>query len=307
MHAGLHVAANLAYAGREVLQGAVVYVTSEGVSGVKRRLVAMRQQLNLTGRGVPFYLVPAMPNLGTGNSGAKELSAVIRAAVPANVKVQWCLIDTVRRATPGKDENSTKEMSQFIENCGAISEEFGCTTTGVHHTPRSNTEHGAGTNALDGAMDCGWSCSRNGDEATITVAAMKDGEHGVSWDFSLVPDQVGISRYGKRIMGCGVKIERPPAPALSRPAKTGGPKSAPIALRAMQEAIEEVGVIPPASNHIPAKTKTVTEDQWRQYAYARGISTGEARARQMAFKAVPTHLVATQQVGSWMNQYWLMT
>jgi hypothetical protein len=40
-HIYLHIAAGLYYADHKVLQGAVVYVTNEGVRGVKRRLVAM--------------------------------------------------------------------------------------------------------------------------------------------------------------------------------------------------------------------------------------------------------------------------
>jgi hypothetical protein len=57
------------------------------------------------------------------------------------------------------------------------------------------------------------------------------------------------------------------------------------ALRALREALIEIGSIPPASNHIPSATKRVTIDQWRKYAYARGISSGEERARQKGFKS----------------------
>jgi hypothetical protein len=39
----MHVAMGKSYGGRTVQQGAVVYVTSEGVKGVKRRLIAMRR------------------------------------------------------------------------------------------------------------------------------------------------------------------------------------------------------------------------------------------------------------------------
>lgn len=58
------------------------------------------------------------------------------------------------------------------------------------------------------------------------------------------------------------------------------PKSAKIALLALEEAIAEGGHVAPASNHIPASARVVTIDLWRQYAYHRGISadSGE-RAR----------------------------
>jgi hypothetical protein len=47
--------------------------------------------------------------------------------------------------------------------------------------------------------------------------------------------------------------------------------------------VDEVGTVPPTSGHIPANTKVVTLD-WRTYAYRRGVSTGETRAKQLALK-----------------------
>ena len=51
------VARGALYAGRETLQGPVIYLTGEGVSGFKRRLVAMRQHLGIEGQGVPFFMI----------------------------------------------------------------------------------------------------------------------------------------------------------------------------------------------------------------------------------------------------------
>jgi hypothetical protein len=62
------------------------------------------------------------------------------------------------------------------------------------------------------------------------------------------------------------------------------PGTAKIALDALNEAIIEVGVPPPASLGLPMSiTKVVTVDQWRQYAYRMGISQGGERAQQKAF------------------------
>jgi hypothetical protein len=45
----IHIAAGKAYGGRKVLPGATIYITSEGVRGVKRRLKAMRQHHEIDG------------------------------------------------------------------------------------------------------------------------------------------------------------------------------------------------------------------------------------------------------------------
>ena len=94
---------------------------------------------------------------------------------------------------------------------------------------------------------------------------------------------------------------RPPRFAASA---TSG-MSPQIALRALAEAIDEVGNLMPASNHIPARTKTVTFEQWRNYSYRRGISASdEPRAKQQAFKRASEYLIGEEHVGAWDNQVW---
>jgi hypothetical protein len=83
------------------------------------------------------------------------------------------------------------------------------------------------------------------------------------------------------------------------------PKGAQIALRALAEAIDEVGNLMPASNHIPARTKTVTFEQWRNHSYRRGISaSNEPRAKQQAFKRASEYLIGEEHVEAWDNQVW---
>ena len=81
-------------------------------------------------------------------------------------------------------------------------------------------------------------------------------------------------------------------------------KAASIALKALRKAADKVGTIPPASNTIPANTKTVSEDQWRKYAYALGISTGGDRAQQGAFQRGSQALIADEMAVAWMGHYW---
>jgi hypothetical protein len=241
MDAFMHIAAGLQYAGRTVAQGAVAYVTNEGIHGVERRLVGMRRHLRIEGCGVPFFLVPTMPNLGNDAGDAEKLIAAIAAVAPAGTPLVAIAIDTVRRAMPGKDENTTKDMSAFVANCGLIAQAFGCLVSGVHHSPRSDNDRGAGSNALDGAMDCGWSVARDGDKATVTVKIMKDGPEGESWVFVLVPVQVGTTRTGKPIMTCVVDIEQASSQAAKAQSKVREPGSVREFRAAFIEALDATG------------------------------------------------------------------
>jgi hypothetical protein len=59
-------------------------------------------------------------------------------------------------------------------------------------------------------------------------------------------------------------------PGKTKPKKL--PKNADLALSALKYALDEVGAIPPACNHIPANTKCVTVQQWREYSYMRSAA-----------------------------------
>ena len=86
------------------------------------------------------------------------------------------------------------------------------------------------------------------------------------------------------------------------------PKAMQTAMRALRKAIDDTGTLPPASNNIPAGAKVVSFEQWRQYAYASGISTSaEARAQQQAFKRASEWLIGDGgHVGAWHEQVWLV-
>jgi AAA domain len=248
----MHIAIGKDYARRKVQQGVTVYVTSEGVPGVKRRLVVMRRHHQVESKQVPFILVPAMPNLGTGDGDCKELVAEIRATLakaglPADTPVRAIGVDTLRRATPGKSENDAKDMSTFIANCEAIATEFKCFVGIVHHSPRSDEKRGSGTNAIEGASDVILSVVRGHTatpRATITVERMKDGEEGLSWTIEVRSDEVGQDRNGKPKFGGYVVLVDEPAVKEAAPSRPKQPKepATVVALRAaFTEALDTVG------------------------------------------------------------------
>jgi len=87
----------------------------------------------------------------------------------------------------------------------------------------------------------------------------------------------------------------PPA----RRADTETTKAAPltpaakIALAALADALNDVGVLPPVTEHIPRGiARVVTAEQWRTYAYRRQISKGKPPAQQAAFSRAQDLLLA---------------
>jgi hypothetical protein len=323
----IHIAAGKAYGERKVLQGATIYITSEGVRGVKRRAKAMRKHHEIDGKRIPFALVPVMPNLGTGTGDLEELIAHITEAMQGiAVPLRKIVIDTVRAATPGKSENDAKDMSAFLANCSKLAETFGCHVHMVHHTPRSNGERGSGTNAIDGAVDVILTVARadmdNKPRAAITIKWMKDGEEGDTWTIEMRTEVVGKEAdvgdaEGKPKTGGYVTIVEQPHHSEASEDVAGSmvkkqpklPAAAKIALDALSDALCEVGEKPPASVIHVASTvaRVVTIDQWRQYAYRRGISKSDKpRAKQTAFARAAAHLQAIYRVGCLDDLYWIV-
>jgi len=135
---------------------------------------------------------------------------------------------------------------------------------------------------------------------------MKDGSQGDEFASRLEVVEVGIDDDGNKITSCVIKpVEGLASSRKEKAAKLT--KGAKIALAALHEAIGECGAIPPASNHIPDGVKCVTQDQWRDYAAGRGISTSDKEsATRMTFVRATESLVAARRVAIWDGYAWPM-
>jgi AAA domain len=290
------------YRGQRTKHGAVVYLAPEGGNGFGGRVEAFRRHHQLAGQSAPFFLVPAPINLV---KDSKALIGCIRQQVGDEHKPVAVIIDTLNRSLVGS-ESDDKDMAAYIKAADAIGEAFGCVVPIVHHCgiegnrPRGHT-------SLTGAAQAQLSVKRDATgNVIVEVEWMKDGQEGAKVASRLEVVEVGTDEYGEAITSCVVasadEILQSDLPQARKTARL--PKSPQIALRALCEAVQELGVVPPVSNHIPNGVRTVTIDQWRQYAYARGISTGEGRAKQQAFKRATDLLIGNEHVGIWGEQSW---
>jgi len=183
----MHIAMGRDFMGLKVQQGTVVYITSEGVRGFRRRMVAVRKHYNVEGKSVPFYVVNVMPNLGSKDTDARLLIEDINAALPEGVKPAIVVIDTLSRAIPGKSDKEGLDMSEFIENCDIISRELQCTTCVVHHSPRADDGRLRGANQLDGALDFLIMVTKDERSGicTASVTSAKDFEEHMTWQYRI--------------------------------------------------------------------------------------------------------------------------
>jgi hypothetical protein len=195
-------------------------------------------------------------------------------------------------------------MGAIVNTTGLLQQGTGAHVMWIHHIPIDGSERMRGHGALLGAMDTTISVVKADAGRTATIIKANDSEEGERVAFTL--ESVPISQDGDGTQTTApvvVPLEHLPPRAASASRLT---KAAQTALRALTEALHEQGEPTPASNRIPAGVRVVSVEQWRQYAYRRGISATDTtpRAQQRAFQRAVDQLVGSNRVAVWDDQVW---
>ena len=275
------VARGVAYASREVLQGPVFYCTGEGISGFKRRLVAMRRHYGVEGQGVPFFMIENVPDLGSEKTNLRELLAEIDSCIRANrlTTSRAIALDTVARCMGDGDENTARDMGRFVTRCGEIERRYSCLVAAVHHTGKDPSLGGRGSNALNGAADVTWKVERSDAFSRVTIEEIKDGPSGASWTFRLLPFGIGETKTKSNeternqnetipeFETCVVELLTEPNFETKNETK---PKRrlagmAGDLFKIIKAAVDEAGVINHSSIAIPRGTRAISKDTLKAY------------------------------------------
>jgi len=291
--------------GRKVKQGAAVIVAAERTQLTKRRLAAER--LHGGSDEAPVAVIPGPLDLCHGKGDTDRLIATMEAiAKETRQPVVFVLIDTVSQVLCGGDENSPKDMGNFISNVTRIVQKTGAHVMLVHHSPADNPQKLRGHTALLAACDTTILVSKAVQIRRAEVMKANDAEEGVAFTFDLESVELGIDQDGN-VTGAPVvvSVETEPSTAVDQKAKLSSAQQ--IALKALQNALGDEGKVPPANNYIPSKTATVSVETWRRYAYSAGVSdTDNPEARKKAFQRVRDALKAKQHVWEHEGQAWIV-
>jgi hypothetical protein len=294
----MHVALGWSYRGRLVRQGPVVYVCLEGAQGFRKRAEAFRRTKLRNGENPPFFETTTPLSLAADH---QVLIADIKRQVGEEIPAVVC-IDTLNRSFAGS-ESRDEDMAAYIKAADAIRDAFDCLVVIVHHCGHHG-ERPRGHSSLMGGLDVQIGVRR--DAAGNVVAELelaKDSDVGLVFVSQLEPIELGRDQEDDPITSCvvmaidGVKASAKPPRRLS--------KGAQIACRALHDAIGDFGEVPPASNHIPPKVRTVSVDKWRERALAMGLcSSDESRAKRQAFQRATEALVAANVAAIWQTHAW---
>jgi len=145
----LSVATGRPWLGREVTQGAVLYVAPEGYIGLKQRREAWCKHHRIGRAPKDFALVRGSLNLQKPDG--VTLEALAAAAKERRAKL--IIIDTLNAVFGGGDENESAAMSKARHELERLRDLSGAAVLVVHHAGKDIDRGLRGSSVLGGALD----------------------------------------------------------------------------------------------------------------------------------------------------------
>lgn len=184
---GLHLAHGRTWCGLQVEHVGVLYIAGEGVQGLRRRVPGWHVYHGIDEKLARFTVLPLAVELLDPRNRQRLAQAVKCAADKCGDEIGLIVIDTLSRAIPGADENSTQQMTLVVQACDDIRRRTGCAILAVHHAGKEKGRGLRGSSVTLGALDTVIRADRNGDSLTLTVEAQKDAAEAPPFHFEMVP------------------------------------------------------------------------------------------------------------------------
>lgn len=260
----------------------VTYLMLEGEAGLAARVQAWEAG---SGKLLPDnFAAIKQPFRLTDSIEVAELVAVL----PANGVV---VIDTLNRAAPTSDENSSAEMGQILEGAKTLQLATNSLIIIVHHTGKDLGRGMRGHSSLFAAQDGAIEVSRADNNRSWNIAKSKDGEDGQVLPFRLKHHVLGQDADGDDITSCSVE---PDCAGLFVPRQPQGDRQR-RALQHLKPAISNSGL--QGKGGCDAGTSCLGIDQAIE-AVASALSTTQKNKRRNVAKGLINDLIKNGFLGS---------
>jgi KaiC/GvpD/RAD55 family RecA-like ATPase len=294
----LHIARGKDWFGRRVRQGAVLYVSGEGASGMILRMKAWGKEKG-DGTRVPLGLISSSVNLFDDETGAGMLIDDVKArAAELGQPIRLVVLDTLSRMIGSGDEDKARDINMVVQRAERIQRETGAHVLIVHHSGKDRDRGMRGSNALLGAADAVIEVSRHEESGLCEgkIVKVKDGSADAPFKYTLRQSVLWVDEEGEDITSAVVE-PTDASPGVTR----GGPKlkltpAERIALDALDEALIDHGVVQPIAS-VPNGGRAVSIETWRKRAYGKGVAEGTDDAKRQAFFRVRQTLTVKKLVG----------
>ena len=134
----LDIAATVAkgepWQGMKVRKGYVLYISTEGWSGIGARIEAIWRTHFPEGGDVPLDYAACSIDLRTSSASAKEICAIVKEkAAHFGLPPAMVIIDTLSHALGGGDESNPEHVRALFKNCQRITNSTGAAVVLLHH------------------------------------------------------------------------------------------------------------------------------------------------------------------------------
>jgi putative DNA primase/helicase len=219
--------------GYRVKPAPVVYACLEGEGGFKLRVLAWERA---NGRPLPRDMRVMLQTFKLADPhDVKELAEAVRDVGPSTV----IIIDTLNRAAPSADENSSRDMGEILEAAKALQRATNGLVVLVHHSGKDATKGLRGHSSLFAALDAAIEVTRDGDRREWRIAKAKDGKDGEGHPFHLEVVALGSDGDEESSSSCVVRAEDS-AGSATRPRLPKGVNQR-VALSALYEELKKTG------------------------------------------------------------------
>ena len=188
-----------AWFGHRVVRCPVTYCALEGEAGMGKRVKAWSLHNK---KPVPAHLRFITQPLDLLNTrDVADLAQAVQAAGGSNGMV---ILDTLNRAAPGADENSSMDMGSIIAAAKQLQILTGGLVLLVHHTGKDTTRGLRGHSSLYAALDGAIEVNKTDNRREWRVAKSKDEETGAVHAFKLSVVTLGCDADNEDISSCVV-------------------------------------------------------------------------------------------------------
>lgn len=180
--------------GHETEQGSVVYLAGEGMRAISRRFLAW-QQLNATRvKDAPLLISTRGARL-LDDKDHQLLKDTIDRTQDESGKVKMIIVDTLQRNFGSSgNENSTQDMSAFIERIDDLRETYTTAIAIVHHTGHGTSSRARGSSVIQASVDWEYRVARTNLGSDMFVefsqTLVKDGKPMMPKNFKFIEQKL---------------------------------------------------------------------------------------------------------------------
>ena len=185
--------------GRRTKQTECRYVVLEGEGGLKQRVLAWEKK---HGRPLPHGVKPFFPTAEQPFNLIKDARKLAR-SVP---KHSIIVIDTLNRAAPAAEENTSKDMGLIIAAAKLVESITQGLVILVAHEGKDSSRGIRGHSSLFAALDANLTCRKEADGTYVwSIEKAKDGRDGDTYGYELQVFDVGVDKDGDKITSCAIE------------------------------------------------------------------------------------------------------